>query len=158
LVHYDIISHLLTGFETRIGIVDVKSSLVQFFVDRNVGDYGQRNQRIQFDNLVLNVGGGFNWENQYFQAPVSGTYAFSLTGSKCGVNGLPEGASILILHNGEKIAEALSSYSTVFGGFSYQTTRKLNATDKIELVIKGGQIWLIYFTGWLLDQNITLSM
>lgn len=85
----------------------MKSSFVQFFVDRNYGDYGQRNQRIKFDNLVLNVG-GFDWENKYFQAPVSGTYVFSLTGSKCGVDGLPGSASILILHNGEKIAEHLA--------------------------------------------------
>jgi len=132
----------------------VKSSLVQFFVDRNYGDYGNRNQKIHFDNLVLNVGDGFDWKNQYFQAPLAGTYVFSVTGSKCGHGGLAQRASILMLHNGEKIAEILSSDGTIFGGFSYQTIKKLNATDKIELVMQWGQIYLIYFTGWLLEQNI----
>jgi len=136
-------------------------------VDRNYGNYGDpdhdgmmkpKHQKIKFHNPVLNTGGGFNWKNQYFQAPVDGTYFFSITGSKSGMgeNGSPVRASIIMLLNGETIAEALSSADTVYGGFSYQTTRKLDATDKIELFLQWGQLYQIFFTGWLLEQNLIL--
>jgi len=49
------------GFETRIDIVDVKSSAVHFYVERTESGYGEDGQKITFLKEVLNVGGGFDW-------------------------------------------------------------------------------------------------
>jgi len=43
-----------------------------------------------------------------------------------------------------------------FGGFSYQFTKKLNAGDKIELFMKFGDVFILAFTGWMLDENLAL--
>ena len=80
----------------------------------------------------MNEGNGFDWENQYFRAPHSGTYFFSISGSKC--FNTNERVSIAVILNGITIGEAKSSERTLYGSFSYQLSMKLNANDKIELV------------------------
>ena len=54
------------------------------------------------------------------------------------------------------IGEAVSSENTEFGGFSFQAVRKLNATDKVELIMKFGRIYNVYFNGWILDEDLAM--
>ena len=143
--------------ETKIGIVDVKSSLVQFNV-LTEGGYNRVNagQRIRFEKQTVNVGNGFDWKNNIFRAPYPGTYFFSVSGTKN--YGIPNStrAAVNILVNGEGIGEAVSSEKTDFGGFSCQVITKLNASDKVELFMHFGKVYNVYFTGWMLDENLTI--
>ena len=141
--------------ETRIGVVDVKSSPVHFNVKRqdNFGGYGEEDSRITFSNKLLNVGDGFDWNNQIFRAPFNGIYLFSISGSKEYDSPI---ANIDVKLNNEVIGKALSSQETRFGSFSYHFTWKLVAYDTIELVMGAGQVRLLYFTGSMLDQDLTI--
>ena len=141
--------------ETRIGIVDVKSSLVQFNVE-TVGFPQITGQKIAFSKQTLNVGNGFDWINQLFRAPYPGTYFFSISGTKN--FGVPNSyrAAVAFRVNGNKIGEATSSDNTEFGGFSYQAIIKLNAYDKVELFISFGQIYNLYFSGWMINEDLAI--
>jgi len=86
----------------------------------------------------------------------TGTYFFSISGSK-NYYGVSR-ASILVHLNGKRIGEVLSSEGTRFGGFSFQFSRKLEKGDKIELVMngQGDPIYLLYFTGWMVEQELSI--
>jgi len=68
--------------ETRIGVVDVKSSLVHFHVERSTGYQSGGLIKVPFERQLLNLGNGFYWVNQWFTAPYNGTYFFSISGTK----------------------------------------------------------------------------
>ncbi len=53
----------IQGFETRIGVVNIKSSSVHFSVELKEDFYGNKNEKIKFKKQVLNIGNGFDWEN-----------------------------------------------------------------------------------------------
>jgi len=127
--------------------------VVQFSVERH-GNYGIKGQKITFVKQALNIGNGFDWENQLFRAPNPGTYFFSVSGTEdFGVPNSPR-AAVSVLVNGETIGEAVSSDKTDFGGFSYQVVRKLNATDKVELFMHFGKVYSLYFNGWMIDEDL----
>jgi len=145
--------------ETRIGVVDVKSSLVHFHVERfgpNACYESGGLIKIPFERQILNLGNGFNWDNQQFIAPYNGTYFFSISGTKAW--GQDKRACIHVRLNNVNIAQVVSSENTVFGGFATVLSRKLNVSDKIELVMHedGGNIAYLYFTGWLVDQDLVI--
>lgn len=50
----------------------------------------------------------------------------------------------------ESICYTLSSQYTVFGGFSYQFSLKLNASDKVELFMTFGRSIYLHFTGMII--------
>jgi len=143
--------------ETRIGIVDVKSSLVQFNVETTgylVGLHPE--QKIQFKKQTLNVGNGFDWTNQLFRAPYTGTYFFSVSGTKYFGTTDTFRACLSVRINGESIGQAVSSDKTDFGGFSFQAARKLNATDRVDLVMHFGKAYSVYFSGWFMDEDLLI--
>ena len=72
---------VLTGMDTAVGVVDVKSSPVYFHVQRN-STYSITGTKIPFQIERLNVGGGMNITSGIFTAPKSGIYFFSFTGLK----------------------------------------------------------------------------
>ncbi len=146
-------------FETRIGVVDVKSSTVHFYVNRGGEDgYGPKEgQKITFNQKFLNIGGFFDWKNQWFLIPFNGTYFFSISGSKDSAqSGSSQKTEIGLMVNGKGIGSALSSISTSFGGFSYQASVKLNAGDKIELLMYFGKTICLHFTGFMLDEDLSI--
>ncbi len=112
-------------------------------------------EKIKFQNQVVNIGGGFDWENQWFLAPYPGTYFFSVSGSKASDG---DKAEIGIMLNGQKesVGNALTSNGWAFSGFSCQVSIKLNANDKIELKMHNGKVILLYFTGWMLEENLNI--
>jgi len=136
--------------------------LVQFNVLRVGTSPANPGQKLNFPKPpTLNVGDGFDWPNNLFRAPYSGTYFFSLSGTKdsriqTNNTNIQTRVAISFLVNGESIAEAISSEKTEYGGFSFQVVRKLNATDKIELIMKFGRIYNVYFNGWILDEDLAL--
>jgi len=103
----------------------------------------------------LNVGGGFDWQNQLFRAPYNGTYFFSVSGSKDEFT-FNTRANIHVKLNDEFIGEALSSSNTNYGGFSNQFIKKLKTNDRIELFMEHGKSYLLYFTGSMLDEDLII--
>ncbi len=146
------------GMETKIGAVDIKSSSVHFSVSIK-NEYGNNNEKIKFQNEVLNIGGGYDWENQWFRAPYNGTYFFSLSGSKNSPPPFPKIINKLDIGfyiNGQGIDEILSSENTLFGSVSYQFSMKLNAGDKVELIMFNGKVFALYFTGWMVEEELNI--
>ena len=139
-----------------MGVVDIKSSLVHFSVEMKEDFYGNNGEKIKFKKQVVNIGNGFDQENQWFRAPYPGTYFFSLSGSKDSGSGKQSSkVDIGILLNRQEIGEALSSDHTLLGSFSCQLSLKLNASDKVELTMYTGKIYLLYFTGWMLEEDLS---
>ncbi len=131
--------------------------MVYFHVDRSSGNYESGCLiKIPFERQILNFGNGFDWVNQQFIAPYNGTYFFSISGTKA----YPQDGKtcIHVKLNNVNIAQVLSSQNTVFGGFATVLSRNLNVGDKIELVMHEyeGNVYLLYFTGWLVDQDLAI--
>lgn len=133
----------------------MKSSAVYFYVERTDNGYGEENQKITFLKEVFNVGGGFDWNNQLFRAPYSGIYFFSISGSKDD-NSYSTRANMAVKVNNEIVGQALSSGTTQYGGFSHQFSKKLSANDTVELVMQWGKTYLLYFTGFMLEEDLTI--
>ena len=95
--------------ETKIGVVDIKTESVQFHV-QNKGNRHTDGKKFTFPSkeIFLKIGNGFDWSNQWFLAPYSGTYFFSLSGTKSfrNKNGNHRRVSIFIDLNGKGIGEA----------------------------------------------------
>ena len=121
-------------------------------------DSGKAGEKFTFPSRdkFLNLGNGFDWDNQWFVAPYPGTYFFSLSGCKSIIGNVK--ASIFVNLNGNHIGEALSSENTKYGAFSFQISKKLKKNDKIELFMnrRSSQVYLLYFTGWLVEQDLSI--
>lgn len=150
-IRFTLLSNL--GFETRIGIVDVKTSLVHFHVFRREDGTSRIGKKIEFLTEFLNVGGGFDWKNQLFRAPYNGTYFLSISGTK-DHDEKNNKASIFLKHNKDTIGETLSSDKTSFGGFSLTLTRNLKANDTVELELTKGYVYFVHFTGSMVDEDL----
>ena len=57
---------------------------------------------------------------------------------------------------GNPSGQAVSSDKTDFGGFSFQAARKLNATDRVDLFMHFGKAYSVYFSGWLMDEDLII--
>ncbi len=110
-----------------------------------------------FQKQVVNIGGGFDWGNQWFVASYPGTYFFSVSGSK-GSDASKVEFVIRLNRNGEVegVGQVLTSNVMGFSSFSCQVSIKLNANDKIDLKMITGKVILLYFTGWMLEEDLTI--
>ena len=129
------------GFQTWIGYVDVKSSPVYFYVQRNDIYFNTINTPIPFDVERLNVGGAMNLTSGKFTVPRDGIYSFSFNG----LAQFPDSSSAVYLQvymylNGSNIARGqadkvgtAAEYETV----SFQSTLNLKAGDQIWIEIAG---------------------
>jgi C1q-related factor len=145
----------LTGIETAIGVVDVKSSPVYFHVQRNE-TYNSVDTTIPFQFERLNVGGGMNITSGIFTAPKSGIYFFSFTGTKSSpANPL----YVFLYHNSNRVTIAygysLSGYFTA----TLSSTLSLKSGDQISLKLFFGQLHddtdhYTNFNGMLLQEEL----
>ena len=92
-------------------------------------------------------------EQSIIPSPSRWGILFSISGSKT-ISLDHIQANIGVTINNEHIGKALSSSKTTYGGFSYQFTRKLKAKDKVEVFIQFGKTYLIYFTGFMLEEDL----
>ena len=129
--------------ETLIGMVDIKSSSVQFHVQWST-TYGRANMVISWRFTRLNLGNAMNATSGVFTAPKEGVYNFQF--SAPGANS----HHIWIRLNGENIGRITHDVQEYDVG-TIQSTLRLKQRDKIDLYMKDGTLFdnLCYFTGRL---------
>ncbi len=144
---------LIVGFQTWIGHVDVKSSPVYFYVQKdNNFNMSNTNVPIPFEIERLNVGGAMNLTSGTFTAPRKGTYFFSFSG-------ISGGADLNIFLNVNGSGLGMGHTSTPFDTLTQQSTLHLNAGDKVWVQsAKAGYLHdngnhYTHFTGWLLQED-----
>ena len=145
----------LTGIETAVGVVDVKSSPVYFHVQRNSTNTLD-GTTIPFQIERLNVGGGMNITSGIFTAPKSGLYFFSFNGLK---DRPADWLDVDLYHNSNRITRA---YGTNVDGYftaALSSTLSCKSGDQISLRLVHGQLnddfWnFTNFNGMLLQEEI----
>ena len=146
------------GYETRIGNVDVFSSPVQFYVQRNT-NWATLNTPIPFEVERLNIGNAMNIGTGVFKAPKAGTYFFAFTHTK------PDVASntySLLRLNGNNIGINYVGHTTgAYLSGSMVATLKLKVGDEITLVLTSGALYAdgnyhTQFSGILLDEDLVI--
>jgi len=155
-----------TGYETRYGFVDVKSSPVHFFVTRT-SDWSTPESTLPFEKEHLNLGGGMNLASGVFTAPRAGIYSFSFKGTANGSNkGTSIGyADVNLKRNGVSVSGGYSNvYAATYGYITISTdaTLKLNVGDQITIYFFGGSIFsnvlgFTHFKGSLLEEDLVIS-
>ena len=72
---------LFSGFENRVGYIEIKSSTVHFYVQRNTM-FDTTDVVIPFQLERLNLGGAMNLATGIFTVPVAGVYHFEFSALK----------------------------------------------------------------------------
>ena len=165
IIYYGSALTFTSGFQTWIGYVDVKSSPVYFYVQKNTY-FNSTRTPIPFEVEKLNVGGAMNLTSGKFTAPRAGTYFFAFTGLAF----IPGTSSRLYLSvdmylNGNQVGRGYADEnSSAWESFFFQSTLNLQAGDQIWLQIvdwatgttlfDDERHWN-HFTGWLLEESIS---
>jgi len=148
------------GYETRIGNVDVFSSPVQFYVQRNTV-WNTTNTPITFQVERLNVGNAMNIGTGVFKAPKTGTYSFGFSGLK--VNDAAIKTWMELRLNGGRIGKDFFDASgTSMTSSSLNANLKLKVGDEITLIITAGALYddagyYTHFTGILIEEDLIMS-
>ena len=147
----------LTGYETRIGYVDVKTSSGVYFYVGRTSIYNSTGTVIPYDVSQLNIGGAMNLASGVFTAPVSGRYQFHFVALSNG----DISTKVLLRLNGNLIASGfgMSLYDTL----AITATVSLQKGDRIDTWLYGGSIqesnsnsYYSQFTGILLEEDLVL--
>lgn len=137
--------------ETLIGEVDIKSSKVMFSSGiQNIVDYEVTGETIMYDHSPLSIGMWGN-SNQKFSAPYPGTYFFFISGS---FGSTTDPTSIHFKVNEYVYGRITGSKNSPSGTFSYQIAMQLNVGDKVYLFLERGAIFMLSFTGWMVDETL----
>ena len=145
-----------------MGFLDVKSSSIHFYVQKNI-DFDKPNYKIiPFEVERLNEGRAMNLKTGTFQAPSNGIYYFSFRG----FYGVPTFLSlkhhVYLRHNGKTVATGISSS---VGGYtiSIECTLKLKKGDKVDVkkdasgtLLDYVDAYLSHFSGHLLEEDLIM--
>ena len=147
----------LTGYETRIGYVDVKTdSGVYFYVGRT-SPYTTTESVIPYDVAQLNIGGAMNLASGVFTAPTNGRYHFNFVARAASDVTVTD---VLLRLNGVQIAFGHGHFQ--YETFSISATVSLQKNDAIDIYLNQGAIhdtnnFWTQFTGILLEEDLVLS-
>jgi len=141
--------------QTPVGFMDIKSSPVYFYCQKSNIRYSVYNVSMPFEIMKLNVGNAMNNATGIFTAPKSGIYYFAYNGIK---DAYSDATDLYLQLNGNKTAVA---HATNTGGgmaMSVHATLKLQAGDKISLVLNRGVVHDFFdnyssFVGFLLEEH-----
>ena len=140
--------------ETRFGYIDVKSSSVHFYVQRN-GNFSRPNSIVTFEVERLNVVVAMNINTGVFTAPRTGAYHFSFSFMK---DEQAKAIVIFIRKNGVNIGAAHTyALPNIKLHSSLPATLKLKSGDTVDLFqMLDGNMYSPYthFTGWLIEEDI----
>lgn len=145
-----------------MGYVDVKTSPVYFYVQRDSSYYSSGGSAIPWTKSKLNVGNAMNLGTGVFTVPRDGIYHFAFSGMKYAST---QELFVYLRVNGNNIglAEAAQSSVVLYETFSIHSTLQLNKGDNVDLWFIGGHASLYdkstsitHFTGWLVEENLHL--
>jgi len=147
------------GYETRIGNVDVISSAVQFYVQRNTV-WSTLNTPVVFQVTRLNVGNAMNIGTGVFKAPKAGTYSFNFSGTRHDISGNSNQGFIRLRLNGSTIGSDSLGKSSSYA-CSIDVILKLKVGDEITVVLTAGTLYddadhYTHFTGMLLEEDLAI--
>ncbi len=161
---------MVAGFQTRIGLVDVKSLPVYFYVQRDthIDAIAKPNRPIPFEEAKLNIGNAMKLTSGRFTAPRSGIYYFAfngLVGFSNFYRSSARGIQIGIFLNGKLIGIGYGDENTAesqFEPLSLQSTLDLQERDQVwlEIVSNSEETFLAsnaHFSGWLLEEKISIK-
>ncbi len=140
--------------EFPIGLVDIKSSSVHFYVSRT-SSYGSANTVIPYQVTHLNLGNAMNVGSGVFTAPKTGVYHFHFS-----AYAEHTAFRVDIRLNGGNIGRAYAHYDDVG---SIQSTLQLRQGDKVDLYLSAGILddtsseHLTHFTGWLDEEDLVFN-
>lgn len=150
--------------ETRIGMADVKSSPVHFYVQRRSPFYlegkGRFSATLPFEITRSNQGSGMDARTGVFTAPKPGTYVFNFGAIK---QDKAQHVDIFLrLNDVERVASVYGSEHKGYFTLSLQSILNLKKNDRVYLIIQsasGGGIYddddmTTHFTGFLLDEQL----
>lgn len=161
---------MLSGYQTLIGLADIKSAPTYFNVQKNAGGFNQLNIPISFDIETLNIGGAMNLQTGIFTAPRAGRYVFSFTG----VAYFPAGSSstsrqyvyVGLYKNYSILGRGFADDVGVvaqYGTFSLQSTLNLKMGDRVWVQIDSLSTGVTltgtgytHFNGFLLEEEISI--
>lgn len=158
------------SFQKWIGFADVKSAPTYFHVQRFTRDaFKQSNTTVLFNVEHLNVGGAMDVKTGIFTAPRAGKYFFSITGlAWFPVSSYRRIFYIGLYKNSNQIAMAHAGEAGTlgqWGPFSSLSTQNLQKGDKLSVEIYriSPDVYLngndfVYFTGWLMEEEVVLSL
>ena len=145
--------------QESIGILDVKTKDVHFYVQRN-SSFSKRHSVIPFELAWLNKGLAMNLTSGIFTAPVNGIYHFQFSGVKAESSDFLE---IFIQVNGVNVGLAYTedtNHTKAAFGISLTSSLRLKVNDRVNLIkYKSGTLYddiqhLTHFTGWLVDEEL----
>ena len=149
--------------ENRVGLLDVKSSSIHFYVQKNIG-FDEPNKVIPYEVELLNVGQAMNLKTGIFKAPLNGIYYFSFRAfhGAAAATLFAANTKVSLRLNGKIVTTGVSS---TMGGytFSIECTLKLKKGDRVDVkkgasgALKDDSIeHLTHFSGHLLEEDLTM--
>ena len=148
--------------ESRLGFIDVKTSPVHFYVQRN-RIYSTAYSVIPWELARLNIGNAMDLSSGVFTAPKTGVYHFHFSGHSV----LSNYFQITLQLNGMRMGYAISDSRITsnadadaeYHPGSLHSRLKLKKGDQIDLWLHFGALYddgnhFSHFTGWLDDEDL----
>ena len=161
----------IIDFQTLIGLSDVKSLPVFFYVQKNEGVWwgSEGDNKIPFELTRLNIGGAMNASSGIFTAPRNGIYSFAFSG--LGWFPISSNRTYITLAlelNGNQVGRTLTvtNDDDSFYTLSLDSTLELKTGDRVWMRL----VWASYnklyddgdhythFVGHLLQEKVANSL
>ena len=141
-----------TGYQTIIGSNDIKSSSSYFLVRESVTN---ANGVITYPTITTNIGNAMNAETGIFMAPVAGTYYFSVQVNKDNDN---NPLDLYLEVNTRKVAHSYCPTHASSQHCSISATLTLLKGDQVTSTKDGNNLYIGEFTGYLIEESLTLPV
>ena len=145
----------LTGYETRIGYVDVKTNSGVYFYVQKTSSYSTNQSVIPYQIERLNIGHSMNLTNGVFTVPTNGRYHFNFKAQAGDAS-----SGVYLRLNGVEIAESFGVSEDDM--MPLTVTVNLKKEDRIDTFLWGGSIndnsvdHYTQFSGILLEEDLIL--